>query len=207
MKNKSTIFTCCLIALWCSVMVFYLVKQYTSPKIGILQDTVNKSPQNPRINHIVGTAYLQKGDLGNALKYLWKAKELSPSYPEPYNNIGLVFFRLNKPILAKQYFTMAISLRHNFLEPYINLATIYLKEKNYGMAEALLEKSLKIRPTEEAYLVLGNLHMEKAVWSMYHHGEPLPKAKETPCGSSSYKFYDDGEEIFIELAERTTLMQ
>lgn len=53
-------------------------------------------PQNPRIQHGLGIAYLQRGKVDEALSYLRRAIELEPSYHEARFNLSTLYLSLER---------------------------------------------------------------------------------------------------------------
>ncbi len=90
----------------------------------------------------LGVSYLQIGEIPLALRYFFKAKELTPDDPKIYNGIGLAFLERGDLKRAEKYFREAISLKRNFSEAYLNLGIIYEKKGDFKKARELYEKAL-----------------------------------------------------------------
>ena len=67
----------------------------------------------------------RRGDAGSALSYYQKAAALDPSYPSPFNDMGVVLEEQGRLEDAEKAYLQALSLNPNYLEPHANLAMLY----------------------------------------------------------------------------------
>ncbi len=126
----------------------------------LMEDTVRKSPLNPRPHLVLGSLYYKAGELKKAAYMLNRASELAPLYPDPYNNLGLVYLAEGNLNLAEMNFRKAIALKKDFVDPYINLAVLLVKEGRVDEAEQLLwdiRKTPDARYKDKVSLTLGNI--------------------------------------------------
>lgn len=133
----------------------------------LLEDTVKKSPLNPRPYQILGTIYLfEKNDHQKAAELFRKVIEFGPNtlLAQAHNNLGLIYFYARDFEKAEVEFRKAVAagtwLKKEIPEPYINLSYLALKQGDYRAAEELLWESLKKEPTDKAYVSLGALKFE-----------------------------------------------
>jgi tetratricopeptide (TPR) repeat protein len=111
-----------------------------------------------------GTRYLEQGDLVKAQERFELALEFNPDYPEPYNNLCLVWIRRSNFAKAKELCIKALRLNNDFAEAHNNLGYIYLQEKSWGKAHDSFRSALKVNPdyVEARYnLCLALLHLKK----------------------------------------------
>jgi tetratricopeptide (TPR) repeat protein len=93
-----------------------------------------------------GVQYLEQGDLDKAEHRFQLALEYNPDYPEPYNNLCLVWIKRGKLDKAKDMCVKALRLNNDFAEAYNNLGYIHQQEKSYGKAEDDYRSALKVNP-------------------------------------------------------------
>lgn len=90
--------------------------------------------------------YVQQGSLERAEEAGRLAIEYSPRFHEPYNCLGLVFYRGGKPELARQNWRRAISLNNDFVEAYNNFGSFLHEQRDYSLAVRQFEQALAIDP-------------------------------------------------------------
>lgn len=73
----------------------------------------------------------QRGDIQGAVEAYQKAVALDPSYPAPYNDLGVLFEQLGQIEDAKKSYEQALVIDPNYLKAHANLALLYerLSEK------------------------------------------------------------------------------
>lgn len=125
------------------------------------------APIHPRaIEHNqFGAQYLEQGLLDKAQERFELALEFNPDYPEPYNNLCLVWIKRAKFDKAKDRCIKALRLNNDFAEAHNNLGYIYLQERSYGKAADQFRGALKVNPdyVEARYnLCLSLLRLKKS---------------------------------------------
>jgi len=129
--------------------------------VALMEDTIKKSPLNPRPYLNLGTYYYRQGELDKAAIYYEKAIALKPFYIELYNNLGLIYRDKGERDRARTMFEKTISTNDKFVLGYLNLAYTYMDEGNLSKAEELLERALSIEKSDKVYTALGFLHFSK----------------------------------------------
>lgn len=107
--------------------------------VALLEDAVQKSPFKARPHLMLANLYLRSSRIPEAEEMYLKTIQLSPDYPEPYNNLGVICARRGDFAKAEKLLQAAAGLRANFVMPLLNLgdmATIgifpdYAKAKKY----------------------------------------------------------------------------
>jgi tetratricopeptide (TPR) repeat protein len=84
-----------------------------------------------------------------------RAIALRPSYWFNYNAQGSFFFRRARLEEAKEMFRKVIELRPESDTGYANLAAVHIMAGEFGQAEPLLQKALRVNPTYVTYNNLG----------------------------------------------------
>ena len=67
----------------------------------------------------------RRGDKADALANYQKAAALDPSYPTPYNDMGVLLEEQGRLQEAEQAYQHALELNPNYVDPYANLAMLY----------------------------------------------------------------------------------
>lgn len=93
-----------------------------------------------------GAQYLEQGNLEKAQHRFELALEYNPDYPEPYNNLCLVWIKRGNLDKAKDLCIKALRLNNDFAEAHNNLGYIYLQQRSYGKAHDSFKNALKVNP-------------------------------------------------------------
>ncbi len=72
----------------------------------------------------------QRGDQAGALSFYQKAAALDPSYPAPYNDIGVLLEEQGRLEEAEHSYLQALTLNPEYLEAHANLAMLYERMGN-----------------------------------------------------------------------------
>ena len=95
---------------------------------------IKSDKKNGVIFFLLGTTYLQQKKFEEAIKYLKKSIEIDPSYPNPYNNLGIALAETTNFLEAKINYDKAIELNKNYLDAYLNRGISLNKLKKYDEA-------------------------------------------------------------------------
>ena len=108
-------------------------------------DVISKSPNKIRAYFSYGFMAMKEGKLDEALKYLNKAIELQPTYPDGYNIRG--------SFLSEKYYdkaladyNQAIILRPEWAEAYMNRGLLLNKRQQFELALNDFTKVIEISP-------------------------------------------------------------
>ena len=109
----------------------------------LTMDPLYPTPYFARGN--LGLAYMNLGDLENARKHLEMAVFLSPSFCLGYNNLGLVFLKMQKIRDAQDNFAKAVKFcPDNYGEPWYHLGVLHQKAGRHDEALAAFQKCSEI---------------------------------------------------------------
>jgi len=97
---------------------------------------------------------MARQDWSKAAELLNKAIAIYPQYVGAYNNLGVVYSRLNDIAHEQQALEKAMSLDEHFAPACENLAKLYLRQKDFSHAETLLGKALSVDPNNGQNLTL-----------------------------------------------------
>ena len=93
-------------------------------------------------------------DFAKAAEYFEKAVAAFPEYDTAYNNLGVMYFRMNQPEKARAAFERSVTLNDKNADADRNLARILIHEGNWARAQDLLKKSLIVEPLNPVTLTL-----------------------------------------------------
>ena len=130
------------------------------------------------------TYFADLKDYDNGLKYLTKAQNLlrkskGRSYGDNFNNIGEVYFHLNRPILAKAYFDSAwvvlneLNDQRGIATCYRNRALLDIQESSFPSALANLKETERIASSIalSSLLLQSYSHLSEVLFEMKNFKE------------------------------------
>jgi tetratricopeptide (TPR) repeat protein len=93
-------------------------------------------------------------DFKKGLQHLQKAITIAPRYVTAYNNLGVLYARMNDVAHEQEALEKAVSLDDHFALALLNLGRLCIQQKNFLKAESLLGKAVGIEPTNPESLML-----------------------------------------------------
>ncbi|MBT3585436.1 MAG: tetratricopeptide repeat protein [Halobacteriovoraceae bacterium] len=138
-------------------------KDYTSALENLIKANQLK-PNDTEINNNLGMAYFFKGDFSSAQAHLLKAIEIDPKNSDARNNLASFYFHQNKFNLSKAQYEIVLKdliYKHQYRTKH-NLALIHFQQRNYAVAETLLEEALKDKLDYCAgHFLLGKIRLKQ----------------------------------------------
>ena len=125
---------------------------------------------------------MARHDWKKALEHLNKAIAIDPHYAAAYNNLGVLYARMNDDAHEREALEKAISLDDHFAAPNVNLAKLCLREKNFPKAETLLEKAVSVDPNNAESLML----LADAQYMDSHYDAAIASAHEAHASSKTH---------------------
>lgn len=104
----------------------------TQTTITVTEATVKADPNSAEGQFELGNAYVQSGQLEQALAAYQKAIELDPNYEAAYANLGVVYYQLQQLDLAALQYQKALELNPDDGEVAYNLGALYLQQALLG---------------------------------------------------------------------------
>ncbi len=95
-----------------------------------------KRKKQAQVTRTLGEAYLQQGNVTEALRELLKAEKLNPNDHLLHNDLGLAYMAKQRLEKAEFHFKKAIDLRSEYAPAKNNLGTVYLAKKDWDAAIA-----------------------------------------------------------------------
>lgn len=102
-----------------------------------------------------GSALFKAGRYNEAVPYLTKALQISPTYSNARNNLGKVYLKLGKFNEAIACFDELIKQNQDAPEAYVNLAIVYSQQGKHDLAIRNCVKAEQLKPKDAE--VLNNL--------------------------------------------------
>jgi tetratricopeptide (TPR) repeat protein len=125
--------------------------------LALWQDTVAKTPDNPRALASLGAAHLEQGDLPKAVAFLTRSLELDPRSGEAHNNLATAWVDLGRTATAIEHFSRSIALRPGIASTHYNFGNALLALGRPGEAIDQQRRALELRRDfPEALCALGN---------------------------------------------------
>ena len=155
---------------------------------------LKKINNNPHINYLIGTAYLQLKNYKETVKYIETAIEFRKDNASYYNNLGIALSQLNNNIDAIENYKKALKLDPNHLDANINLGIAYKKTIKFDEAMKYFAKSLKLSPDNyKIYNNIGNLfrNMGRPDDAIEAYDKSIEKKKD------NVEAYNNKAEIFL----------
>lgn len=112
---------------------------------------------------------IARQDWNRARDELMRAVAIYPQYADAYNNLGVVYARLEDPTQEREALQKAISLNDHLASAYVNLGKMDIKAHNFPDAELELGKAANLTPADPQTLMLlanvelMNQHFEAAI--------------------------------------------
>jgi len=91
-----------------------------------------------------GLKLQELGDLENALKSYQKAIEADPTYPDAYNDLGIIYEAYDMPDRAEESYLQVIKIDPCFLGAYSNLALFYESKRDLANAAYYWKRRMEL---------------------------------------------------------------
>jgi len=139
--------------LYIQVGFYYYEQNKFSPAADIFKSGTAKFPVDFRLNYLAGNSLYRLGDNRNALPYLEKALELSPSDLNVLSNLGLIYDDLQMDDQCDKLYEKALRLYPDNILMLNNYA-YHLSERGIKLKEALemSKKTIEKEPNNSSYL-------------------------------------------------------
>ena len=127
------------------------------------------SRKKPARKSIRPTRQWQQHEWKKALEHLEKAVALAPQYATAYNNLGVLYDKMNDIPHEEEALQKAVSVDGHFAPALLNYGKLCLRQKNPVEAEALLQKAASASANDPEILMLlsyaeyMNRHFDAAI--------------------------------------------
>ena len=117
---------------------------------------------------------MARQDWKGALERLNKAVAIYPQYAAAYNNLGVLYSRLEDYVHEQEALEKAISLNDHFAPALENMGKLCLRQKKIPQAETLLEKAVSADPGNTSSLTL----LAEAQYMNHHFDAAIASARQ-----------------------------
>ncbi len=119
-------------------------------------DTVAKRPENARAHDWLGLAYLERGDMGAAVRSLRAAVQRAPAEAQIRNNLGLALAMHGNVAAAIEQYEEAVRLEPNLATAHSSLGYLLFRQGRREEALVELQTAIRLNPAlAEAHNHLG----------------------------------------------------
>lgn len=113
------------------------------------QDFLAKYPEDSGGWNLLGVALLCDGKPDQAIPAMQKALQITPTFTDVHNNLGITYMELKQYPEARAEFMKALSdPQYPASAPYFNLGRLSFVQENYEEARALARKVMEFTPKE-----------------------------------------------------------
>jgi tetratricopeptide (TPR) repeat protein len=128
------------------------------------QDTLNKNPNSWLAHNNLGSVYVGKGDLEEAIQEYLAVLSLQPNYATAHYDLGTIYLRQGRLEEAIQEFLTALRLQPFYVNVHNNLGNAYLRQ---GRLEEAIQEFLTVLGLQpdltQAHYNLGNAYKLKGL--------------------------------------------
>src|SRR5690606_29967116 len=94
---------------------------------------IDNAPQKARADNNYGVELsLKLGKYVESIPYFQKAIDMDPLYPDPYNNIAVVYAHIGQVDRAIESLKQVLRINPYHAEGYNNIASFFLQKKDYA---------------------------------------------------------------------------
>nr|MDA3824098.1 tetratricopeptide repeat protein [Bacteroidales bacterium] len=122
-------------------------------------DSLQKSPEKPRVLINTGNVYFNNKDYDRAEFYYKKAHSIDSEHKVAHNNLISLYLTINQQEEAEKYIKRGLQLAPNWVDLLNALASIHVDRKKYKEAIHLFRTSLHVSPLYHK----SNYHMGKTL--------------------------------------------
>jgi tetratricopeptide (TPR) repeat protein len=145
----------------CSIMTYQRNKVWND-EFSLWSDIMRKSPQKIRSYNNRGNAFLNQGNLDEAISDYNRTIEINPNSALAYNGRGDVYLYQGNLDEAISDYSQAIAIDPQFTEAYYNRGTAYMKQGSLEEAVEDFNKALEVNPNyAKAYYNRGTLYLRQ----------------------------------------------
>ena len=122
-------------------------------------ELIKTDKKNNKLFFLLGTTFLQQKKYDQSINYLNNSINLDPTFPNPYNNLGIALTETTNYLEAKKNYDKAIGLNKNYIDAYLNRGISLNKLNRYEEAIQDFKIVIKADPNNsKAYNNLGNIY-------------------------------------------------
>jgi tetratricopeptide (TPR) repeat protein len=123
--------------------------QYWIDNLTLFHRAVAISPNNEIANQCLGTAFLLRNQIADAIPYYQRAVELNPHMPEALYDLGRCYYELGMYSECEQYFERAAQAAPTRAEAYLYYGLAKLKQQQLDVAENVIQRAIRIKGPDD----------------------------------------------------------
>lgn len=126
-------------------------------------------PKAARKQFNKATDLITREEWNKAIDQLKRALALYPNYVQAYNNLGVVYARMDDRNSESAALQKAINVDDHFAPAWVNLARLAIADRDFAAAESELNRAISLDPANPETLLiranveLMNLHYQQAI--------------------------------------------
>jgi protein O-mannosyl-transferase len=147
-EKRSRLISVFLFTFILSAYSYLTIKQitYWREPVGFYKKTLCYAPDDPKLYHNLGKAYLEAGNFQEAKKAFQKAIEIAPQNASLYNILGTAYNASGDRQNAAFFYQKAISINPDYADAYYNLGNTYLATGDTDNAVMSFKKAIRSAP-------------------------------------------------------------
>jgi len=115
--------------------------------IALLSEAISEYPNDKRLHHWLGLAYMGGDNTNQAMAEFNRAIEIDPNFAPSYNNLGYLYRDKGDFAAAEQAFKNYIRLLPDEANPHDSIGDLYTKMGKYDLAIEYYNKALELNPS------------------------------------------------------------
>ena len=115
----------------------------------ILNELIASFPSHPEVLSRLGTIYLFKDKLSDAIPLIKKSLEVNPYQPDILNNYAVALLNTNQLHEALEVINKAIKIKPEYIDAYYHQGLIYKSLESYDDALNAYQRAIKLMPSHE----------------------------------------------------------
>ena len=135
-----------LIIISCYAMLTYRRNLIWKDDSTLWNDVILKSPKKARPYNNRGLAYMDRGNIIQAVSDYTRAAAINPRYADAYNNRGVAYTQQGNFTQAISDLTQAIEIKPNYIEAYNNIGITYYQQGNITQAFSEFNRAIEVNP-------------------------------------------------------------
>jgi tetratricopeptide (TPR) repeat protein len=147
-----------------SLALAYLSQHKLAETKLLFDELLNDMGSTPELHVLIGRAYRETGYLDEAIREFKKAIELDPRYPRVHYYLALAYLAQGEKErfpTARPLFEQELAINPNEFFSTFFLGVIHLEDRDFGVAEDYLKKTVQLQPENpDPLLYLGQVYFE-----------------------------------------------
>ena len=124
----------------------WLAEGNTDQALAEFHAAATAQPKLPMVHYFLGRTLLEQRAYPEAEAELLKDAALEPENAYNYEDLGILYVRLNQPEKAERYFRQAIETNDTLVNSYFGLAKLYREAARYAESLEMLDHAVRLAP-------------------------------------------------------------